>query len=297
MFDGSLADAQGLLAVERATFDECPYSSEQVQAMLAGGPQRAWLAIDGNRVGGFVIAFPTEGLRGMCWEIDLLAVHPEWRGRGLAGRLIRVAAAEGAHALRRTVAPMARAAVATDNGASARAFSRIGFRAGPEACDLLIYRTGRLILRDWSAPGVNIRVAANVADAADWLPHPPASGDHPGLTLLLAEQNGQPAGYAEMIEVETLLYHGVWIESLVAPAQAVRETLVHEAVSRAIAAGLDEIGAMVPARKWPLQATLLARGFRSLGNFHWYTARLPLPGRALPTTAPPAEGKGENGQV
>jgi len=42
----------------------------------------------------------------------------------------------------------------------------------------------------------------------------------------------------------------------------------------------DEIGAMVRPRDWAFRDTLLARGFRSLGEFHWLVARLPLPGLA-----------------
>ena len=62
-----------------------------------------------------VIAFLTNGRRGPCWEIDLLAVEPDWRGDGLATRLIRAAGAPGARMARR-----ARAAVASDNEASLR---------------------------------------------------------------------------------------------------------------------------------------------------------------------------------
>jgi GNAT superfamily N-acetyltransferase len=276
-FDGSLADAEGLLAVERATFDECPYSAEQVRAMLADGPQRAWLAVGGESVAGFTIAFPTSGLHGVQWEVDLLAVLPAWRGRGLATKLIQAAVADGVD-----VACQARAFVATDNTASARAFSRSGFRAGPGTCNLLIYRTEGLNPYPWPAPGVSVREAANIDEVAGWLPDLPAGQGQPGLTLLLAEQDGQPAGYAELIEVQTLLYRGVWIESLVAPGQTVRHALVHEAVQRAIGAGQDEIGAMVPAHNWPLQESLLARGFRSLGDFSGFIADLPLPGLAAP---------------
>ncbi len=44
-FNGSLADAEGLLAVERATFNESPYSPNEVRGMLTHGTQRAWLAL------------------------------------------------------------------------------------------------------------------------------------------------------------------------------------------------------------------------------------------------------------
>jgi hypothetical protein len=127
---------------------------------------------------------------------------------------------------------------------------------------------------------VTVREAANLSEATDWLPDPPPPVDYPGLTLLLADWYGEPAGYAELVEVQTLLYRGVWIESLTAMAQGVREALVHEAVNWTIDAGWDEIGAMVPAPDWRLQDSLLARGFRSLEDFRWLTAQLPLPGLA-----------------
>ncbi len=271
-FDGSLADAEGLLAVERATFDESPYSAAQVRAMLTDGPQSAWLALAEGNVVGFVVAFPTSGLRGVCWEMDLLAVHSRWTGHGLATRLIQAAAAHGAGVARR-----ARAVVATDNLASVRAFRRAGFQTMPETCRLLIYRTDRLSSRPVTTPGVAIREADSIADAANWLADPLPAHDDPNLILLLAEQGGQPAGYAELIEVQTLLYHGVWIESLVASAQAVRKALVQQALTQARIAALDEVGAMVPQSNWPLQQVLVAAGFRSLGDFHWLTAELPPP--------------------
>jgi ribosomal protein S18 acetylase RimI-like enzyme len=302
-FDGSLADAEGLLDVERAVFDECPYSARQVQAFFSPADatsgavyQRAWVAlgrdlstgrdlsIRRDLVVGFVIAFPTTGLQGTQWEIDLLAVLPEWRGRRLGTRLIRTASACGA-----TVAPRVRAFVAVENGASARAFSRVGLRPVPETYTLLIYRpdptpTGvdrRSNGEQLGAGGtLTIRETTTLSDVAGWLPDQALPAGDPNLTLLLAERDGQPAGYAELITVQTLLYRGTWIESLRDPDRAVREALIDSAVNRAAAAGLDEVGAMVPAPNWPLRDTLLARGFRSLGEFRRFAAGLPLPGLA-----------------
>jgi ribosomal protein S18 acetylase RimI-like enzyme len=285
-FAGTLADAEGLLAVERATFDESPYSAEQVQAMLTGGAQRAWLAVNGGQVIGFVAAFPTSGLRGPCWEIDLLAVHPEWTGQRLATRLIQTAAAGGMRAARR-----ARAAVAGDNAASARAFLRAGFRRA-EACTLLICQIKGQSPRPWTALGVTVREAASLEEAARLLPEDMVS-PVPGSSAtrhepqgegraihLLAEYHGRPAGYGELIRVQTLLYRGLWIESLAASRQTVRVALVNEALTRAISMGLDEIGMMVPESEPSLQETFLAAGFRSLGDFDWLRADLPLPGLA-----------------
>lgn len=269
--------------------------------MLTNGPQRAWLALGKGRVVGFVIAFATLGLRGQWWEIDLLAVMPAWRGRLLATNLIRAAAA-GAGEIRQV-----RAVVATDNDASARAFARVGFEQGTERQELLVCRANELAPRRWSVPGVTILEAAGLSEASTWLastaverespglaeailgPGSPGSAgakegqqqlvleNQPRLTLLLAERGGQLVGHAELVQVQTLLYRGVWIESLAATDRAVREALVHESVQRAQALDIDEIGAMVPESNQPLNQTLPATGFRSLGEYFWLRAGLPLP--------------------
>jgi GNAT superfamily N-acetyltransferase len=272
-FDGSLADAEALLAVERATFNESPYDVTQVRSMLVDGPQRAWLASVGGSVVGFAVAFPASGLSGTWWEIDLLAVHPDWTGRGLANRLIQVVATGGAAVARR-----ARAVVATDNIASIRAFRRAGFRPLPGTCRLLVCRTHGLSPRFSIDLDVTVREATSTTEVAGRLVDPLPDRDIPGLTLLVAEQEGQPAGYVELIEVQTILYLGVWIESLAASVPRIREALIQQAVNKAITAALDEIGAMVPKGNRPLQQSLLAAGFLSLGDYRWLVAELPLPG-------------------
>jgi ribosomal protein S18 acetylase RimI-like enzyme len=282
-FDGSLADAEGLLAVEKATFDESPYTAEEVQIMLTHGPQRAWLAFSQTEVVGFVTAFATAGLRGPCWEIDLLAVHPDWTGQGLATRLIRAAAAYSL-----APASLSRAVVATNNAGSVRAFMRAGFRRAGR-CKLLIFRPKEQSPQALVALNVTVREVES-EELASLLPAEmaPLDDDSPATlprqqstqesTLLWAEGRGQPFGYAELLEVQTLLYRGIWIESLAASKQIAHAALVHEAVKRAIAADLDEIGMMVPERDQAVQATLRAAGFHSLGSFDWFTAALPLPG-------------------
>jgi ribosomal protein S18 acetylase RimI-like enzyme len=289
-FDGSLADAEGLLAVEKATFDESSYSAKQVRDMLVDGPQRAWLAVGDGNIVGFAVAFATTGLRGACWEIDFLAVLPAWRGRRLATRLIRAAASEGA-----TNARGARAVVATDNPASERAFARAGFRRA-EQCMLLIYRPQDQPVGPWSTPGVTVREAASIAEVTEWLPKEGIPGESSArqgsqeFTLLLVEEDGRPAGYAELIEVQTILYRGVWIESMGASTQIARAALVHSVLSQTAPAGLDEVGAMVPEGDRPWQKALLDAGFRSLGDFNWFIADLPLPGLAAPPSLQGAEG-------
>jgi len=292
-FNDSLADAEGLLAVERATFDESPYTPEQVRAMLVEGPQRAWLAVQDEGVAGFAIGFPVAGLHGSWWEVDLLAVHPDWRGRRLGHRLIEAAMAHGAG-----VARKARALVADDNGASEQAFLRAGFRVIPGDRELFILRPGETARRNPTRWNGHVREASSRSEAMEWLAclpgaGPPAgfaperwgdeTGDGPraiGLTLLLAEQRpdlgpARPAGCAELIEVQTLLYHGMWIESLRAASPGACGTLVEQAVERVFGAGLDEIGMVVQGQDWTMQRALRGAGFRSLGGFRWLVAQMP----------------------
>ncbi len=285
-FDGSLADAEGLLAVERATFDESPYSPEEVRAMLSQGPdgQQAWLALHGGEVAGFLVAFATHGLQSSSWEMDLLAVHPDAAGRGLATRLICAAAAGGAR-----LAGRARAVVAAENEPSARAFSRAGFHASPRPCRLLILRPGEDDPPTQPSPEVEVRAAGSLAEMAPWLSRPPVRGALPGsgLLLLIASEQGRPAGYIELLEVQTVLYRGFWIESLVAGTDRARAALLQAAVARAAAGGLDEVGAMVPQDDLLWQRALLDLGFRSLGDFGWLIAPLPLPSLAASPAAHP----------
>jgi ribosomal protein S18 acetylase RimI-like enzyme len=291
-FDGSLADAEGLLGVERATFDESPYNAADVQAMLRAGPQQAWLAVQGERVAGFAIAFLVAGVRGSWWEVDLLAVHPDWRGLRLGRQLIEATTAYGGG-----VARQARAVVADDNYASTNAFQRAGFQIVPGVRHLLIHRTREETPRPGAWWGGRVREAAAPEEVADYLaglsaagpeavppPGPEAAGSigmpgSGGASLLLAEESDLPGewkvrGHAELIEVQTLLYRGIWIESVLASTQVAREALVGHVVRRASEAGLDEIGTLVHESDRAMERVLLSAGFRSLGRFQWLVAPL-----------------------
>ncbi len=84
---------------------------------------------------GFVDGFSTASSEGVCrWEVDLLGVHPDHRGRGVAQRLIRASVAAG----RELGAATARALVKLDNAASRAAFLRCGFAPDETVCDLYV---------------------------------------------------------------------------------------------------------------------------------------------------------------
>ena len=69
--------------------------------------------------------------------------------------------------------------------------------------------------------------------------------------ILVALRGGEIVGFAELLYVETLLYRGIWLESLIAKGadREIRAVLISEAVERAKRKRLDEIGCLVRARK------------------------------------------------
>ena len=81
------------------------------------------LADDGRLIG-FVDGFTTVARDGILrWEIDLLGVHPDQRGRGIAQNLVRASVKAGQQA----GASITRALVRIDNRAAQTTFERCGF--------------------------------------------------------------------------------------------------------------------------------------------------------------------------
>jgi ribosomal protein S18 acetylase RimI-like enzyme len=257
-FGGSRHDAKGLLAVEKETFTESPYSADELVYLLTNGEQRAWLAILEGEVTGFVLAFPTCTLHGCNWEVDLLAVQPAYQGQGIATELIK-AAVEGAgeHSL-----DIVRALAATDNTASQRAFTKAGFIPDKAVYDLLLYEIRGFVPRPAVSCTVTVRDLALSTEEAEVVlrlgegralrPEDVlALASRKANEILVAVRGGQIVGFAELLYVETLLYRGIWLESLIALGadREIQAALISEAVERAKLKRLDEIGCLVQTRK------------------------------------------------
>jgi GNAT superfamily N-acetyltransferase len=92
---------------------------------------------DGH-LAGFVDGFLTVSAAGVPrWEVDLLAVHPAYRGHGIARRLIHANLQAGVG----FGAAYARALIAVGNHASEQAFAHCGFTPLPDVHHLMIYGT------------------------------------------------------------------------------------------------------------------------------------------------------------
>jgi GNAT superfamily N-acetyltransferase len=95
-----------------------------VAAAIADVNHRTHIAVVDTRVIGFVDGFRTVAANGQPrWEVDLLAVHPDYHGQKIGQQLI---AATTQHA-RQQGHSLARALVQIDNVPSQRAFQRCGY--------------------------------------------------------------------------------------------------------------------------------------------------------------------------
>jgi ribosomal protein S18 acetylase RimI-like enzyme len=291
-FNGSRHDAEGLLAVEKETFAESPYNADEMIHFLTDREQKAWLAILEGRVTGFVTAFPTCTLHGRSWEVDLVAVQPASQKQGIATELIK-AAVEGAggHSL-----DIARAAAAIDNTASQRAFTKAGFIPDKVVYDLLLYEIRGFVPRPLDACSVTVRDLALSAEEAgtvlrlgEGLTLRPddvlALASREANEILVAVRRREIVGFAELLYVQTLLYRGIWLESVIAQGadREIQAALISEAVERAKRKRLDEVGCLVQTRKRGmtedaeraknvedhlLREALIGQGFRVVNEYY-----------------------------
>jgi ribosomal protein S18 acetylase RimI-like enzyme len=119
------ADAPALAQLIMETgLDDTPDSEWIARVILSTSRVTVVETADDGALIGFVDAFMTVSADGVPrWEVDLLGVHPNCRGRGIAQRLIAASVEAG----REQGAQVIRALIHVNNGASAGAFRRVGF--------------------------------------------------------------------------------------------------------------------------------------------------------------------------
>ncbi len=279
-FNGSLADARGILTIDQATFNDCPYPPERIVRLLMDGEQRAWVAEVEGRVVGFATAFPTRTLQVDGWEVDLVAVHPRHQRQGMGTALIKHAVVGAPD----SGATQVRAVVAVKNSPSRRAFEAVGFQTLPETYHLMRCTVAGAAARP-PVPGMEaIRPLAGEADAQAVLRLAQTSprtvsqvirlAGTEAHTLLVAERDGRISAFAELVKVQTLLYAGIWVERLIAPALSRKGShpgqaclLIAAAVERAKDERIDEIGCLVAAPDWRLRQAFAGEGFVSAGQY------------------------------
>jgi GNAT superfamily N-acetyltransferase len=83
------ADAPAISSVKAAVWPGDAVDSGRIARVIASESHATHVAVCNGAVVGFVDGFPTISCDGLCrWEVDLLAVRPDFRGQGIGVQLI-----------------------------------------------------------------------------------------------------------------------------------------------------------------------------------------------------------------
>jgi ribosomal protein S18 acetylase RimI-like enzyme len=249
-FVDSIDDAAGVLEVEAACWNEATCSPQNLAALFQSTEQVqvCWLAEAAGQVVGFMHAFATFNGGVSTWELDLLAVHPDWRRRGIATELVRRATRDAPSSAAR-----ARSMIATSNTPSAKAFQRVGFGTDTTLSSIYVLDT----------PGGD-------DPSPEWPPE-----------VAIVQQPGKPSWVAaagrskiSLLGVRTVLYDGLWVEGFAGDASP---ELLAAALAHATQQSLDVVGLIVPASDTAAISVVQAAGYESLGDYLTWTHALPVP--------------------
>jgi ribosomal protein S18 acetylase RimI-like enzyme len=124
-------DELALAALKQCVWPEESADPQQIAGVLSAPGHLTLVAEREDRLAGFLDCFFTDGPDGLRWEVDLLGVHPDFRGRKLAEALVR-AGLQAAQEI------PARALIQTRNTASQKVFARCGFSRLPPVMRLYL---------------------------------------------------------------------------------------------------------------------------------------------------------------
>ncbi|MGC9359897.1 MAG: GNAT family N-acetyltransferase [Anaerolineae bacterium] len=263
-------DACAILEIEAACFGASTLSPAEALRTLSIPEHRLYAARDpgSRRLIGFCSCFVLRDARGSRLELDLLAVLPMARGKGLATRMLRLALDEADS----QGIPRARGVVRTGNRPSERAFARAGLTAGTLSYELLVYAPRG------DHPVSYLPASWSDSLAGDRPPHlnngndtrPPESFfTH---SYVLDDARARLRTRARVALVHTLSGSALWIERLQASSTQCAATAARGLVERAKQWGVDEVGLLAPDHRADrrMLPALLAEGFERLGRFGVY---------------------------
>lgn len=128
-------DLPGLALVRQLTWPEEEVNLSQAEKVLHDPAHEVFVASMQGQAVGFIDGFVTRSTQGeLRWEVDLLAVHPDWRGRQLGQQLILACLQAG----KRRGSAFARALIQVQNKASQISFARCGFHCQPAVLQLFV---------------------------------------------------------------------------------------------------------------------------------------------------------------
>ena len=216
-----LNHAPAIASIKRAVWPGESADEWQVAAAIADTNHVAHVALVDSGVIGFVDSFRTVAANGQPrWEVDLLAVHPDYHGQKIGQQLITTTTQ---HARQQGYA-LARALVQIDNVPSQRAFQRCDYDR-----DEMIYA---LMVTDATA------VAGATPDNAHLIP------------------------------VNTMNYHGLWLEGNLS-----RDALV-AALAECARHDYDIAGALIPHDDHDNLNAATALDYQLVSHFQWWQHQL-----------------------
>lgn len=129
------ADVPALAALKRCVWPVEDADPARIASALADEAHSALLAVHEQTVVGLLDGFVTRSASETSrWEVDLLAVHPAYRGRGLGARLLLASA----RVARQRGATSVRGLVQLANVASQRTFARCAYQCQQTLCTLYV---------------------------------------------------------------------------------------------------------------------------------------------------------------
>lgn len=125
------SDAGALCQLMQVVWPGMECDADYIAGLLGGDDgHTAWLAQNDGRIVGFADGFLTVNEAGQArWELDLLGVHPDFRGEGIATELVRRCTRSGFE----KGAALFRGLIAVGNSGSEKTFSRCGYHPAGES--------------------------------------------------------------------------------------------------------------------------------------------------------------------
>lgn len=128
-------DVAKIAEIMKSVWPESTISTVRIIGVLEDAAHSTMVAVCEGGVVGFVDGFRTVSQDGTKrWELDLLAVHPDFQRRGIASALVMANTQNG----QTMGAEVARGLVAVGNIGSQRAFAKSGYETDGVICELMV---------------------------------------------------------------------------------------------------------------------------------------------------------------
>ena len=135
----SLAHSQAVVGLHKLVWSDEALTPDQFSLCIKQPTHRVHIACP-DIVVGYVSGFMTRTAKGgKRWEVDLLAVHPDYRGQGIAQALVRASVQAG----KEQGAAFSRALTQVENHAVHSTFQRVGFTTEHIVCELFVSSANR----------------------------------------------------------------------------------------------------------------------------------------------------------